>query len=95
MAYQRVERINKRTPAPEVHPEQVMSIAGAAKLLGVAIPTLSLYINRGRFTEIIDESETTPRGTPRRYVLRNEVELAAGRARRSPRSGIAERTRSG
>jgi len=69
----------------ELEPKEVLSIATAAKWLGITVQAVSQAINRGRLTAVIDPG--APQRQGKRLVLRSEVEAwAAERVKDVPTS---------
>lgn len=54
-------------------PGEVITIADAARLLGVSIPTVTIRVQKGLMTQIIDSGTPNPRNG-RSLLLRSEVE---------------------
>ena len=67
----------------ELKPAEVMTIAEAARQLGVYTQAVSLALDRGDLTVLIDPE--APQRQGRRLVLRSEIE--AWEARRQERMG--------
>jgi hypothetical protein len=67
----------------ELKPAEVMTIAEAARRLGVYTQAVSLALDRGDLTVLIDPD--APQRQGRRLVLRSEIE--AWEARRQERMG--------
>jgi hypothetical protein len=67
----------------ELKPAEVMTIAEAARQLGVYTQAVSLALDRGDLTVLIDPD--APKRQGRRLVLRSEIE--AWQARRRERLG--------
>lgn len=57
----------------EPSPADLITIKQAADALGLTIPGVVAALNRGRFTEIINEDAPNPQ-RERRLLLRSEVE---------------------
>lgn len=53
--------------------DALMSIAAAARYLGVTGQTIAYYIKQGRLTAVLEPGKQTARRKPRRWVLRSEV----------------------
>ena len=65
--------------APHLQPEDVLTLAEAAKLLGVSVQAVAQALDRGALTTVIDPDAPSRQG--RRLVLRAEVEAMAAKGR--------------
>jgi len=62
----------------EIDPADLITIKDAAELLGLTMPGVVAAIQRGAFTEVINEDAVNPQ-KGRRLLLRAEVEADAER----------------
>lgn len=60
--------------APSLTRADIMTMTEAADFLGMSIYNLRNMLDRGDLRAVIDDRTKTPTGTPKRYVLRSEVE---------------------
>jgi hypothetical protein len=60
--------------APHLTPDDVMGMQEAADYIGISVWNLRNMLDKGQLTTVINGERETPRGTPRRYVLRSEAE---------------------
>jgi hypothetical protein len=80
MPYKLIRVIRQEEEAPHLRHTDLYGMAEAARLLRVTVAYLSDLMDTGTLTTVEDPTEKTPRGTPRRYVLRSEIDkLAAER----------------
>jgi hypothetical protein len=83
MAYKLVEIRHVITDAPHIRRADLVTMTEAADLLGASISYVRNLLDLGKLRTVIDDESTTPHGTPKRYLIRDEVlamQAEAGRA---------------
>ncbi len=64
----------RRVEAPDLTPDQLMTITEAAAELGTSASGINNLLGQGRLTTVFDTTDRTAFLRPRRLVLRREVE---------------------
>jgi hypothetical protein len=75
MTYTIIETRRMETEAPELTRGDLITMTEAADLMGKSIFAVRNMLDAGTLRTVIDNTTTTPHGTPKRYVLRADIEV--------------------
>lgn len=78
MSYKIIEKHESVTDAPHLRRGDLITMTEAADLLGKSVFWVRNLLDIGRLRAVVDNETTTPHGTPKRYLIRADVEAMIG-----------------